>query len=78
MEVIISRKDCETHQECVKRLFPLGLRTGRMSSTVQSSKWQYFNEIIALQDVTDTWSVFFLSFLFRLRAGYVRTHFVET
>lgn len=27
MKVIISRKDCETHQECVKRLFPSGLRT---------------------------------------------------
>lgn len=71
MEVIISRKDCETHQECVKRLFPLGLRTGRMSSTVQSSKWQYFNEIIALQDVTDLLGAFSS---FRLRAGYVRTH----
>lgn len=37
-EVIISRKDCETHQECVKRLFPLGLRTAgcRAQSNHQS------------------------------------------
>lgn len=54
VKVIISRKDCETHQECVKRLFPSGLRTAGCRAQANHQSGNILEKLLRRRDVTDT------------------------